>query len=101
MAISINVSGYADYAVLDDSDSYVVIGGTLPMLLSGKGNPLDAIDVAGSILIDHLMRGGLDKATAYLDRRRATVNIVHVPERKFERRRVSVVTRHDFALAGK
>ncbi len=72
MAIHLTVKGYADYALAADRDSYVVVGGTLPMLLSGKGDPLAAIDLAGSILINHLLKAGLDNATAYLDRRGAS-----------------------------
>ncbi len=67
-------------------DRYVVTGGTLPMLLSGKGDPNVHIEKAGTALVDHIARrNGVDAATRFLDSRGARYTLVS-DRAKVERR---------------
>lgn len=72
---SMNVRGHIHYTK-SDNDAFVVVGGTLPMLLSGKGDVSAAIDVAGKILMDTMLdKSGLANTLKYLDARGAGYEI--------------------------
>lgn len=94
--VSVTVSGYADYTATDEH--FVVVGGTLPMLLSGKGDAQEAIDRAGNVLVGFLLDKGIGPATEYLTRRGANVTVSRAPDKRQIGRRANVTARYDVAL---
>jgi hypothetical protein len=79
MKTNVTVHGYADWHDHGEDDRFVVVGGTLPFLLAGRGDARTAIRDAGHVLVSYLLTKGLDDAAAYLSRRGARVEIVQEP----------------------